>query len=154
MTEEIIKAGTILTIDSEFVEKVKDSIDKGMISTRDYEQWCWGMDEEWLPRDIVFDVFRINRRFLTLGWTFLDADLASQPNHNMTIFRVLGYDIKWPDQVELDVCNCPDKFLTAKELVQKQLILNNPSKTRVWSYETLMYVTQAMEAKGVVFYLP
>ena len=154
MKNKVIKSGTIITIDHDFINRVECAVDNGILTERDYEQWCWGVYKKWLPRDIVFNIYRVNRKFQTLGWTFLDEDLATLPHYNMTIFKALEYEIEYPDQLELDVCTCPDQFLTTKEIVYKQLVLNNPTRTREWSDEVMLYIVQAMEATGVVFYIP
>lgn len=154
MADKIIKEGTILTIDAYFTEKIDDAVDKGIITIREHEEFGCSAYEKWLPRDIKFEEFRLNRKNTTLAWHFIDKDLGDTPNLNLTIFRKLGYKIIQPVQIELDLMKCPEGYLNEKELILKYLTIKFPGYLPTWYSGILGMVEVAMKECGMVFYRP
>ncbi len=153
----VIKAGTILTIDSDWSEKVDDAVENGVISIRDHERWCSAIYTRWTPVDIEFYHHRTDRKHVFLAWRFHnDPNLADTPHFYLDVFRKLGYDVIEPDQKELDIMTCPEDLLDCDELVLKYLIRNGAgdNKHRAWSQAIFDRVKDAMKVNGIVFYKP
>ena len=150
MEEKIIKAGTILTIDEEWSEKVDDAVDKGIISVREHEHWCSSMYQDWLPVKIEFYHHRTDRKLTFMAWRFFNnPNLADTPHFNITVFKKLGYTIIEPEQKELDIMEADESLLTDDELVLKYLIRQGAgqNKHRAWSEAVFRIVKAAMKEK-------
>lgn len=153
----VIKAGTILTIDSDWSEKVDQAVEDGVITIREHENWCSSVYARWLPVNIEFYPHRVDRKRVFLAWRFHnDPDLAGLPHFNLTVFRKLGYEIIEPEQEEVDIMKAPEDLLKDSEKVLKYLIRQNAKrgKHRAWSEAVFSIVQKAMEEAGVVFHTP
>ncbi len=157
MEEKIIKAGTILTIDSEWTEKVDDAVDNGIITVRDHEVWCSSMYQDWLPVKIEFFHHRTDRKHIFMAWRFWNnPKLADVAQFDLTIFKKLGYTVIEPEQEEIPLHLADDFLLTDEELVLKYLIKQSAAdnKHRAWAEAVFQRVKSAMKEKGVIFYRP
>ena len=153
----VIKAGTILTIDSDWTEKVDDAVEKGVISIRDHERWCSSVYQTWTPVDIEFYHHRTDRKHVFLAWRFHNhPNLADTPHFYLDVFEKLGYEVIRPEHEELDIMEAPEDLLTAKELVLKYVIRQGAkdSKHRAWSVAVFNRVVDAMKKTGVIFHKP
>lgn len=152
---DVIQEGTILTIDSDFIEKVEELVDKGIITVREYDLWCSSMYEKWLPRDIKFVLTRTDRATVYLSWVILGDGKPGDAYFDLTIFKALGYEIIDPEQTELDIFETPEFLLLPGELVLKTL-QEQCGNWRHWVLpeDMIRKVQTAMADCGVVFYRP
>lgn len=153
----VIKAGTILTIDVDWTEKVDDAVENGVITIRDHERWCSAMYEGWLPADIEFYHHRTDRKHVFLAWRYHNhPNLADTPHFHMKVFEKLGYEVIHPEHEELDIMDAPEDLLGCDELVLKYLIRNGAGdhKHRAWSEGIFNRVKDAMKVNGIIFYRP
>lgn len=151
---KVIKHDTKLLIDFEFIERLEQAVEDGTISIRQHKEWYSRMCEKLLPRKIHFHGVRVDRNSTYLAWYFMEEDLADVDYFDLTVFRKLGYKIIEPEQTDIDLCRCPDVYLSAKELVHKYLILQNPGHVPIWYPAIMEMIENAMSKNGIVFYKP
>jgi hypothetical protein len=150
---EVITDETMLLIDDRFAERVELANEDGIISDREFEEWCTAAYYDvWLPRTIKFKNRRLDRKKTFLTWHHISADLATVPNFNLTIFRKLGYKIVEPFQYELALIDCPDNLLTETEIVHKYMQVRHTEA--YWADDAMKAVLEVMDDHGIVFYKP
>jgi hypothetical protein len=155
--KEIIKAGTILTIDSEFIKRIEDAVKNGNMTDMQSAYWLEALPEEYLKIKIEFKATRVDRKRIRLAWYYLDRDNKTNIAHyNLSLFDYLGYTIVHPEQVEIPLMEADDEILSPKELVLKTMIRRKAKdgKARAWCESVFNMVTDAMDECDVVFYQP
>lgn len=152
--EDIIQAGTALTIDDEFLDSVVSLCVLGLITGREYEEWNNKFETLKLPVLVKFYEYRKDREKIVLGWSIVEDKHLFKLNDDLTIFRKIGYRIIEPKQITMPLSDADDDLLTPREMVLKYLIKENAKagKHRVWCEAILSKVEQAMKQCGVIFY--
>lgn len=161
MSEQIIQAGTVLTIDNEFILKYEKLVSDGTITAREDElfQIAFFHYKDLFPIKIGFENYRLTRHLVFLSWYFLDDNLARVPNMSqayLSIFRKMGYEVIIPEHSEIPLAECPDNLLPPRDLVKKYFIRHaaRDHKSRAWAESVFGMVEDIMEQHGVVFYTP
>lgn len=144
-TEKVIKAGTRILIDTDFMEAVEN------LDLTEEEGYTWGtaICGLWIPRYIEFSVESSIGPKPTLTWRWL---IHNDDNiyWDLTVFEKLGYKIEHPVE-KLPEEDFPEHLLKDDELVLKYFIKQNPTQLHIWSKAIIEMVGQAMKEARVVY---